>query len=44
MLSMDNQRPDGALRWKAKDHQLGRSESVMWKVSTSKVVAHVYVD
>jgi hypothetical protein len=36
-------RPGGALRWKVEDRQLGRLESVMWKVNTSKVVAPAYV-
>jgi hypothetical protein len=40
---IDNLRPGGALRWKAKDCRLGRSGSVMWQVSTSKVVAPAYV-
>jgi hypothetical protein len=40
---MDNLRPGGALRWKVEDRQLGRSGSVLWQVSTSKVVAHVCI-
>jgi hypothetical protein len=40
---MINLRPDGALRWKAEDRQLGRSVSVMWKASTSKFVTPVCV-
>jgi hypothetical protein len=36
---MINLRSSGALRWKAEDHRLGRAVSVMWKASTSKVVA-----
>jgi hypothetical protein len=43
MLSLDNLRPDGALRWKTEDRWLGRSGSVMWKVGTSKVVASACV-
>jgi hypothetical protein len=39
MLRLDNLRLGGAIRWKAKDHRLGRSGSEMWKVSTSKAVA-----
>jgi hypothetical protein len=39
MLIFVNLRPGGALRWKMEDHCLGRSGSVMWQVSTSKVVA-----
>jgi hypothetical protein len=40
---MVNLSPSGALRWKAEDCRLGRSESVMWKVDISKVVAHACV-
>jgi hypothetical protein len=40
---MDNLRPGGALRWKADDHRLGRSGSVMWLAGTSKVVAQACV-
>jgi hypothetical protein len=36
---MDNQRPDRALGWKVEDRRLGRSESVMCRADTSKVVA-----
>jgi hypothetical protein len=43
MLRVDNLRPDGAFRWKADDHRLGRSGSVMWQVGTSKAVAPVYI-
>jgi hypothetical protein len=32
-------RSDGALRWKGKYHQLGRSESDVWKAGTFEVVA-----
>jgi hypothetical protein len=39
MLSLDNLRPDGALRWKVEYHRLERLGSVMWKAGTSKVVA-----
>jgi hypothetical protein len=39
---MDNLRPGGALRWKV-ETQLERSGSVIWQVSTSKVVAPTYV-
>jgi hypothetical protein len=39
-----NWRPDGALRQKAEDRQLGRAWRVMWKAGTSKVVALVCVD
>jgi hypothetical protein len=39
MLRLDNLRPGGALRWKAEDHRLERSRSVMWKAGTSKIVA-----
>jgi hypothetical protein len=39
MLIYVNLRPDEALRWKAEDRGLGRSESVMWQACTSKVVA-----
>jgi hypothetical protein len=39
MLRLDNLRPGGALRWKVKNHQLGRWGSVIWKVVTFKVVA-----
>jgi hypothetical protein len=39
MLILDNLRPSGVLRWKVEDDRLGRSESVMWQVDTSKVVA-----
>jgi hypothetical protein len=35
---LDNLRPSGTLKWKVDDRQLGRSGSVMRKVSTSKVV------
>jgi hypothetical protein len=38
-----NWRPDGTLKWKAKDHRLGRAVSVMLKVDTSKVVAPICV-
>jgi hypothetical protein len=41
---MDNLRPGGTLRWKVEGHQLGRSGSVMWQVSTFNVVAPVCVD
>jgi hypothetical protein len=40
---MINLRLGRALRWKAEDHRLERSESVMWKVGTSKVVAPTYI-
>jgi hypothetical protein len=40
---MDNLRPGRTLRWKVEDYQLGRSESVMWQASTSKVVASACV-
>jgi hypothetical protein len=43
MLMLDNLRPDGALRWKAEYPRLGMSESVMWKVNTYKIVAHICV-
>jgi hypothetical protein len=43
MLRLDNLRPDGILRWKVEDRQLERFESVMWKASTSKVVAPTYI-
>jgi hypothetical protein len=43
MLSLDNLRLDGGLRWKVEDHRLERLESGMWKADTSKVVAPVYV-
>jgi hypothetical protein len=36
---MVNLRPDGALRWKAEDQQLGSTGSVMWIAETSKIVA-----
>jgi hypothetical protein len=36
-------RPGEALRWKVENHQLGRSGSVMWQASTSKVVASTCV-
>jgi hypothetical protein len=39
MLMLVNLGPDGTLRWKAEDHRLGRSESVMGKDDTSKIVA-----
>jgi hypothetical protein len=39
MLRLDNLRPGGTLRWKAEDCRLEMSDSVMWKVNTSKVVA-----
>jgi hypothetical protein len=39
MLRLDNLRPDGALRWKIEDRQLGRSGSGMWKACNSKVIA-----
>jgi hypothetical protein len=39
MLRLDNLRSDGALRWKAEDHRLGRSKSVMWNAGTSKFVS-----
>jgi hypothetical protein len=40
---IDNLRPSGDLRWKAEDHQLRRSESVMCQAGTSKVVASARV-
>jgi hypothetical protein len=39
MFRLDNLRSGGALRCKAEDRRLGRSGSVMWKASTSKIVA-----
>jgi hypothetical protein len=36
-------RLEGVLRWKTEDRQLGRSESVMWKAGTSKVVSPIFV-
>jgi hypothetical protein len=36
-------RPGEALSWKVENHRLGRSGSVMWQASTSKVVASTYV-
>jgi hypothetical protein len=43
LVEHSNWRPFGALRWKVEDHRLGRAGSVMWKVGTSKVLAHVCV-
>jgi hypothetical protein len=43
MLDLDNLILGGALRWKVEDHWLGKSESVVWKADTSKVVAPAYV-
>jgi hypothetical protein len=40
---MVNLRPGGALRWKVEDHWLGRVGRVLWKVSTSKVVAPICI-
>jgi hypothetical protein len=40
---MVNLRPGGALRWKVEDHWLGRTGRVLWKVSTSKVVAPICI-
>jgi hypothetical protein len=37
--SMDNLRPGRALRWKVKDHRLGKSGSVIWQAGTSKAIA-----
>jgi hypothetical protein len=42
-LRLDNLRPGGALRWKAKDRRMGWSGSEMWKAGTSKVVVPTYV-
>jgi hypothetical protein len=39
LLRMVNLRPDEVIRWKVEDRRLRKSGSVMWKVSTSKVVA-----
>jgi hypothetical protein len=44
MLRLDNVIPGVVLRWKAEDCQLGRSEIVMWKASTSKVIVPACVD
>jgi hypothetical protein len=38
-LRLDNLRSGGTLRWKVEDRRLGRSESEMWKVGTSNVIA-----
>jgi hypothetical protein len=37
-VELDKLEPDGTLRWKVEDHRLGRAESVMWQVGTSKIV------
>jgi hypothetical protein len=36
---LTNWRLGGALRWKGKDHRLGRSESGVWKADIFMVVA-----
>jgi hypothetical protein len=36
---MDNLRSGGDCRWKVEDRQLGRLESVIWKVDTFNIVA-----
>jgi hypothetical protein len=37
-LSLDNLGPGGVLMWKVEDRRSGRSESVIWKAGTSKVI------
>jgi hypothetical protein len=40
---MNNLRLGETLRWKMEDRRLGRSGSVMWQASISKVVSPAYV-